>query len=128
MRTEKEKIEACLEVFYNQPNYVIQWTPTKSHYSWGLAGPAKTQSMLCKLLDILLDEDVRLDTLYEPFSKPCRFSGFCTVERLYKSCAKDKRVKNNWMCWRDGIMKENNGSEDTITIHKLKPKRESKLG
>lgn len=53
-----------------------------------------------------------LDVLHEPFLKPCRFGEFCTDEKLYESCVKDKRVKNNWMCWRDGITTAHNSSEE----------------
>ncbi len=50
---------------------------------------------------------------YEPFSKPCRFGDFCTDEGLYTDCVKDKRVKSNWICWRDGIMKDADSSTQT---------------
>ena len=40
------------------------------------------------------------------FEAPCRFGGLCTDKKLYDSCIKDTRIKNNWMCRRDGILKE----------------------
>jgi len=39
------------------------------------------------------------------FEASCRFGGTCTDKRLYEACVKDERMKNNWMCGRDGILK-----------------------
>lgn len=38
------------------------------------------------------------------FKEPCRFGGFCTDKKQYENCINDSRMKNNWMCWRDGIL------------------------
>ena len=43
------------------------------------------------------------------FEAPCRFGGTCTVEKLNDYCIRDKRVKNNWICWRDGILRDEDG-------------------
>ena len=42
------------------------------------------------------------------FRKPCLLSspstGFCRNEECYDYCVNDKNIKNNWMCWRDGVL------------------------
>lgn len=41
----------------------------------------------------------------DTFSASCRFGeGVCTNEQLCNDCISDPRMKNNWMCWRDGIL------------------------
>jgi len=51
-----EKLKAIREVFYRQPSRVIQWTPYKTHYSWGLIGPSDGEKIAKEILDILLNE------------------------------------------------------------------------
>jgi len=57
------KLEKILEIYHNQPSRVIQWTPNKSNYSWGLPGPTESQNMLIKILEILLEESIDSDKL-----------------------------------------------------------------
>lgn len=48
------------------------------------------------------------------FRMPCKLNsqpsiGYCTLKEYYDDCLVSeygKRMKNNWMCWRDGILKE----------------------
>lgn len=51
------KYDRILEVFYNQPPMVIQWTPDRKQYSWGLVLPSRAENMLKKILNILLEEE-----------------------------------------------------------------------
>ena len=45
-----EKLDQILEMFQNQPDSVIQWTPDKKQYSWGFP----TQTRAAKLLEDIL--------------------------------------------------------------------------
>lgn len=47
----------------------------------------------------------------DTFSAPCKLNGYpyhgvCTDEQIHNDCLSDPRMKNNWMCWRDGILIE----------------------
>ena len=55
---------------------------------------------------------------HTPFKKACLLNGkpcvgICTLKEHYESCQKPnvvgKVLMNNWMCWRDGILKERVG-------------------
>ena len=61
---------------------------------------------------------LRMGKAIKHFEEPCRFGGFCTDKELYEDCIQDKRVKNNWMCWRDGIMRENQSLATTVRNEK----------
>lgn len=62
---------------------------------------------MMRTLALIVDLEER-----EKFRKPCLLNGkpgvgYCTEEKLYKFCQDpDHSLKNNWMCWRDGILKE----------------------
>lgn len=58
IRELEEKLEKITQVFYDQPDAVLEWTPDKKHYAWGLVGPARGQRMLEDILKILTSEDV----------------------------------------------------------------------
>lgn len=49
----------------------------------------------------------------QKFREPCRFGGFCREEKFYNDCVNDERMRNNWMCWRDGILED---SQSLATI------------
>ncbi|GAG99843.1 unnamed protein product [marine sediment metagenome] len=51
-----------------------------------------------------------------PFREPCRFGGFCLNEKLYNGCINDERMKNNWMCWRDGVLEETNEPKKYVLV------------
>lgn len=47
----------------------------------------------------------------EIFSAPCKLNGqpstgVCVRQNHYESCQTKYPYKNNWMCWRDGILIE----------------------
>ena len=73
------------------------------HSGWSIDGKALT-----KKID---DYITQLEEYNErrKFREPCRFGGFCRDESLYEDCVKDERMKNNWMCWRDGILEKDLG-------------------
>lgn len=62
------------------------------------------------------EADKHIWDFHTPFKKICLLngkpcSGFCTVKEQYESCQVSflgKVIMNNWMCWRDGILKNPN--------------------
>ena len=80
----------------------------KPWYDRGYRILSKTDSY-AKNVVMTLVKKPKPKTPDEPsFREPCRFGGFCTEKELYEDCIKDKRMKNNWMCWRDGILEREN--------------------
>jgi len=65
-----------------------------------MACQARRAMKILKLEDVDEHRDEK-----EKWEKPCRFGGTCTDEKLYANCVDDDRMKNNWMCWRDGILR-----------------------
>lgn len=52
---------------------------------------------------------------HTPFKKLCLLNGkpcygLCTMQEHYERCQNPPegipKIQNNWMCWRDGILKE----------------------
>ena len=48
---------------------------------------------------------------HTPFKEPCLLngrpcSGLCTLKEHYEACKPPTKMRNNWMCWRDGILHE----------------------
>lgn len=67
------------------------------------------------LSDLIRSADLFMDTLKKEtpkFKKECKLNGkpgkgYCTNEGLYNDCLVSeygKRMKNNWMCGRDGVL------------------------
>lgn len=57
---------------------------------------------------------------HTPFKKSCLLNGkpstgLCTSEGHYNTCQRPRLgnpewvIKSNWMCWRDGILKDEQG-------------------
>jgi len=45
------------------------------------------------------------------WTAPCKLNGHpargvCTLRNHYDACQVTDRLKNNWMCWRDGVLFE----------------------
>lgn len=57
IRELEEKFEKIMRIFYDQPDIVLEWTPDKKYYAWGMVGPARGQRMLEDILKILTSED-----------------------------------------------------------------------
>jgi hypothetical protein len=53
------------------------------------------------------------------FIEECRFYGYCIHEELYNRCIRNPKMKNNWMCWRDGVMVEEKPDPNVALREKL---------
>jgi len=51
-----DKLEAVLELFYNQPSGFIMWTPDKQQYAWGMRMSPRAQDLLKQILKEVLGE------------------------------------------------------------------------
>jgi len=51
-----EKLDQILEMFQNQPDSVIQWTPTKNQYSWGFPTRTRAAKLLEDILTVITSE------------------------------------------------------------------------
>ena len=59
---KREKLEKLIQIFYDQPSNIIQWTPDKQYYSWGFATQTRAQKILEEILEILVEETTQDET------------------------------------------------------------------
>uniref|UniRef100_A0A6M3XGH0 Uncharacterized protein n=1 Tax=viral metagenome TaxID=1070528 RepID=A0A6M3XGH0_9ZZZZ len=92
-KEEQERIKRFKKYLEEQTNWIMS---------------KKDVGLLLDVVEDFLEGEEKVEKLV--WSAPCKLNGqpsegVCLLREHYDACQVTSMLKNNWMCWRDGILK-----------------------